>query len=117
MLCVSCYFFLFFFFFLMIRRPPRSTLFPYTTLFRAVRAMAEHGHVEVGYRDELTTRMPTPDEARTLDLGVGVPVLAYVRTCYSKERPVRLTETIFAGNRNRLVYELGDLDALYERDR
>src|SRR5947209_12505777 len=33
MLCV-------FFFFLMIRRPPRSTLFPYTTLFRSA---AEHG--------------------------------------------------------------------------
>src|SRR6266498_5268778 len=32
-----CYviFCLFFFFFLMIRRPPRSTLFPYTTLFRS----------------------------------------------------------------------------------
>src|SRR2546426_6194037 len=27
-----------FFFFLMIRRPPRSTLFPYTTLFRSVRS-------------------------------------------------------------------------------
>src|SRR3712207_7659650 len=27
-----------FFFFLMIRRPPRSTLFPYTTLFRSVAA-------------------------------------------------------------------------------
>src|ERR1041385_9306573 len=27
-----------FFFFLMIRRPPRSTLFPYTTLFRSPRA-------------------------------------------------------------------------------
>src|SRR5256885_11174149 len=27
----------FFFFFLMIRRPPRSTLFPYTTLFRSGR--------------------------------------------------------------------------------
>src|SRR3712207_7439682 len=26
-----------FFFFLMIRRPPRSTLFPYTTLFRSLR--------------------------------------------------------------------------------
>src|SRR2546430_10091439 len=25
-----------FFFFLMIRRPPRSTLFPYTTLFRSI---------------------------------------------------------------------------------
>src|SRR5687768_18406510 len=41
MICVfySCltfsYSFFFFFFFLMIRRPPRSTLFPYTTLFRS----------------------------------------------------------------------------------
>src|SRR5258705_2881421 len=30
--------FFFFFFFLMIRRPPRSTLFPYTTLFRSLAA-------------------------------------------------------------------------------
>src|SRR6266508_6322051 len=29
----------FFFFFLMIRRPPRSTLFPYTTLFRSIRVL------------------------------------------------------------------------------
>src|SRR3712207_7834864 len=29
---------MFLFFFLMIRRPPRSTLFPYTTLFRSVSA-------------------------------------------------------------------------------
>src|SRR6266567_8348653 len=29
--------FSFCFFFLMIRRPPRSTLFPYTTLFRSIR--------------------------------------------------------------------------------
>src|SRR2546422_7121542 len=34
----------FFFFFLMIRRPPRSTLFPYTTLFRshAAQTMSPH---------------------------------------------------------------------------
>src|SRR2546426_3744598 len=32
---------MFFFFFLMIRRPPRSTLFPYTTLFRSRRADRE----------------------------------------------------------------------------
>src|SRR3712207_7043384 len=32
----------FFFFFLMIRRPPRSTLFPYTTLFRSQVADALH---------------------------------------------------------------------------
>src|SRR2546425_9512843 len=30
-----------FFFFLMIRRPPRSTLFPYTTLFRSLRRIRE----------------------------------------------------------------------------
>src|ERR1043165_10010215 len=34
-LFVSCFCF---FFFLMIRRPPRSTLFPYTTLFRSTRS-------------------------------------------------------------------------------
>src|SRR5436189_6345647 len=42
--CSSCFvfsysvffFYFFFFFFLMIRRPPRSTLFPYTTLFRSL---------------------------------------------------------------------------------
>ena len=32
----SFFFFFFFFFFLMLRRPPRSTLFPYTTLFRSM---------------------------------------------------------------------------------
>src|SRR2546429_2202545 len=30
-----------FFFFLMIRRPPRSTLFPYTTLFRSLQALLQ----------------------------------------------------------------------------
>src|SRR5215216_7403894 len=40
-----------FFFFLMIRRPPRSTLFPYTTLFRSRRqGGAGHG------RDRLSDR-------------------------------------------------------------
>src|SRR2546422_11676262 len=34
---------LFFFFFLMIRRPPRSTLFPYTTLFRSLRVRPGRG--------------------------------------------------------------------------
>src|SRR5258708_12642894 len=42
LLFLSCIYFsrlLFFFFFLMIRRPPRSTLFPYTTLFRSARSL------------------------------------------------------------------------------
>src|SRR5258707_12727723 len=36
-------FFTFVFFFLMIRRPPRSTLFPYTTLFRSAGRSARPG--------------------------------------------------------------------------
>src|SRR5260370_26315068 len=40
------------FFFLMIRRPPRSTLFPYTTLFRSPRTV--------------TKRAPTAEEMRTM---------------------------------------------------
>src|SRR5256885_10522655 len=34
---------IFFFFFLMIRRPPRSTLFPYTTLFRSFKVWEYRG--------------------------------------------------------------------------
>src|SRR5688572_31587905 len=34
---------MYFFFFLMIRRPPRSTLFPYTTLFRSVGTKIANG--------------------------------------------------------------------------
>jgi GntR family transcriptional regulator len=76
-----------------------------------VRAMANVGHVEIGHVDELTARMPAPDEIRTLDLAPGVPVLVYVRTAWTDSRPVRVTRTIFPADRNRIVYELGDLRA------
>src|SRR6476620_12539195 len=51
------WFFFFFFFFLMIRRPPRSTLFPYTTLFRSTPSMAAdardaHHRLPPGHRSE-----------------------------------------------------------------
>src|SRR5258708_37161462 len=64
---------LIFFFFLMIRRPPRSTLFPYTTLFRSAAAMTLHLDLEVveaaGERDldrafrseEHTSELQSPD--------------------------------------------------------
>src|SRR6201999_4624038 len=40
-----------FFFFLMIRRPPRSTLFPYTTLFRSGPLRREHAEGPAVDRD------------------------------------------------------------------
>src|SRR5438270_13214820 len=53
MLCSSCvlfrlYSFYCIFFFLMIRRPPRSTLFPYTTLFRSLRASVPRHSLAIG---------------------------------------------------------------------
>src|SRR2546426_1807282 len=45
----------------MIRRPPRSTLFPYTTLFRSVDpgpVMARHGEDEVGRLHQLAREQP-----------------------------------------------------------
>src|SRR5499425_3546147 len=51
-----------FFFFLMIRRPPRSTLFPYTTLFRSAsprRPLSGHRrrHLRRAHQDRKSTRL------------------------------------------------------------
>src|SRR5690349_23160337 len=57
------------FFFLMIRRPPRSTLFPYTTLFRSdldVGPLLEHvGHDEPGLGDVRAARRVGDDTSRS----------------------------------------------------
>src|SRR5256886_13495112 len=53
----------------MIRRPPRSTLFPYTTLFRSVfgRLTVVHGH---NYTLDVTIRGPIdPQTGMVIDLG------------------------------------------------
>src|SRR2546430_15170446 len=41
----------------MIRRPPRSTLFPYTTLFRSARLMAMDELDRVFHRDDVTLQL------------------------------------------------------------
>src|SRR3712207_9592452 len=45
------------FFFLMIRRPPRSTLFPYTTLFRSLWQEGHTAHRTADEAQEETLRM------------------------------------------------------------
>src|SRR3989449_9278936 len=52
-----------FFFFLMIRRPPRSTLFPYTTLFRSLERHARRALV-VGMPPVDETGRPLPPVCR-----------------------------------------------------
>src|SRR5947199_9746916 len=68
--------FIFSFFFLMIRRPPISTLFPYTTLFRSAVTLGDLAVVP-SWALEPGARRPVPraitgDVQRDADLG-GVP--------------------------------------------
>src|SRR6266550_6452524 len=58
---LSCFVF---FFFLMIRRPPRSTLFPYTTLFRS----PERGRPDVPPAGQPGGRLPRRSEEHTSEL-------------------------------------------------
>src|SRR3712207_8727663 len=57
------------FFFLMIRRPPRSTLFPYTTLFRSDGDEAEHdrGEQEGVVADDGVQQTDVPPAHRHVD--------------------------------------------------
>src|SRR2546430_8111894 len=57
------------FFFLMIRRPPRSTLFPYTTLFRSPPRQLRGGRVAVsGIRAVIDTNALQRSEEHTSEL-------------------------------------------------
>src|SRR3712207_8720171 len=76
------------FFFLMIRRPPRSTLFPYTTLFRSAlgRLIVQQYHgadaaaqAEEAF-DALFKRKEIPDEMPEFDLSVGDAELGVQRS-------------------------------------
>lgn len=68
--------------------------------------LAEMGYRQTRYVDELTVRMPDPDEASRLSIGPGVPVLASARVGLAGDKPVRLTDSVFPGDRHRIVYDL-----------
>src|SRR5260363_160976 len=71
----------FFFFFLMIRRPPRSTLFPYTTLFRsgwsAAICMPGHAGPDISSRwsDRKSTRLNSSHQ-----------IISYAVFCLKKKK-------------------------------
>jgi GntR family transcriptional regulator len=59
------------------------------------------------FRDEFHVRMPTPDEARLLRLGRGVPVMRLIRTTYAVGgRPVEVADMVLAGDRYVLSYDV-----------
>src|SRR2546430_13355552 len=70
-MCVIVYCFFFFFFFLMIRRPPRSTLFPYTTLFRSACPMAQLTEMLMKLLDFALRRLRDSQPPRELRIAVS----------------------------------------------
>src|SRR5438876_2520669 len=72
-----------FFFFLMIRRPPRSTLFPYTTLFRSqVRGTLRRRR---GQQFHCQACAPQPDRKSTR-LNSSHPSISYAVFCLKKKK-------------------------------
>src|SRR5205814_6227989 len=66
-----------FFFFLMIRRPPRSTLFPYTTLFRSLRDRRCHRQRVAAARADRASRVRSDRKSTRLNsshLGISYAV-------------------------------------------
>src|SRR5690348_18206538 len=84
---------LFSFFFLTIRRPPRSTLFPYTTLFRSVLYGSASGPVppfspgELVKRGSLFLTRPTIDRKSTR-LNSSHPSISYAVFCLKKKKQI-----------------------------
>jgi GntR family transcriptional regulator len=69
--------------------------------------LEESGHTLERFTEEVSARMPTPDEARVLALPPGVPVFRLVRTAYdTSDRPVEVCDTIMASDAYLLAYEL-----------
>src|SRR3712207_9257246 len=64
-------------FFLMIRRPPRSTLFPYTTLFRSGIIRASRAWAEVRRSHEFGVRITGPVE---YDFGTAMARMRRLRS-------------------------------------
>ncbi|MER6915237.1 GntR family transcriptional regulator [Streptomyces sp. NPDC000594] len=65
------------------------------------------GHVMTRVRDEISARMPTPAEARTLNLLPGVPVLEVLHTSLDQEGvPFEVSRYVHRADRTGLLYEL-----------
>src|SRR5437660_7536886 len=75
----------YFFFFLMIRRPPRSTLFPYTTLFRSVRHVAQDGHPAAG-RERESEHLPLALDRKSTRLNSSHVAISYAVFCLKKKK-------------------------------
>ncbi|WP_061299959.1 GntR family transcriptional regulator [Herbidospora cretacea] len=73
----------------------------------ANRVLEELGHPQVRFVDDISARMPTPDESSRLQLEPGTPVVVYVRVGYDlEELPVRVAVSVLPADKHLIRYEL-----------
>lgn len=67
----------------------------------------EAGHTLARCREELSARMPTPQERALLMLDPGVPVVEVIRTVYDREgMPVEVYDSVCAADKYAFIYEV-----------
>src|SRR5258708_26690530 len=94
-----------FFFFLMIRRPPRSTLFPYTTLFRSVymqRALREGEPVVTLARfiPRQCEHFSSRTDRKSTRLNSSHQIISYAVFCLKKKKRIQSVSYRFCQQKN-----------------
>ena len=88
------------FFFLMIRRPPRSTLFPYTTLFRSLDDLGMHSDQGKSFQARLVgeqeLRASLEESKRQLENGEGI-------TLHGEGEPTAFIDGVIARDKAQLT--------------
>lgn len=79
----------------------------------SIAMLAELGHPQQGFVDEVGVRMPDAREFDFFKLVSGTPVLVVNRISYSAARPIRLTSYTYRGDRVRLLHVEGTIPDAY----
>src|SRR5215217_9363165 len=87
------FFFFLFFFFLMIRRPPRSTLFPYTTLFRSRSPRPCHHHRVPERAPRAGGPLPGLRDRKSTRLNSSHANISYAVFCLKKKKNTKKTNS------------------------
>src|SRR5207244_10077250 len=85
----------------MTRRPPRSTLFPYTTLFRSKPRLFEHDGTPLSVQGELWTER----DRKSTRLNSSHQIISYAVFCLKKKKKSQSTDLHYANytKRKRVV--------------
>src|SRR5260221_1592732 len=95
----------------MIRRPPRSTLFPYTTLFRSLHQQSDgrHGIADALFRPALQPlRRPEERDRKSTRLNSSHTVISYAVFCLKKKKNKTHIQSIHTRDYNDTA---GDINA------